>query len=139
VTLLLLVVPLTWSVRDTKRLTRTDTRIVAARWIDDHVARGTPTAVDPSTPPLAGLKLLPLQLPGPGRRPDPNRNLGTLRRAGIRLVVVTGAVADRVRAARDRYPREARFYDDLRTRTKRIYYVKPGDGRAGPWVAIYRL
>jgi Glycosyltransferase family 87 len=139
VTLLLLVVPLTWSIRDTKRLTRTDTRIVAARWVEDHVARGTPTAVDPSTPPFAGLKLMPLQLPGPGRPSDPNRDVGTLRRDGVRLVVVTGAVADRVLAARDRYPREARFYDDLRARTKRIYYVAPGDGRAGPWVAIYRL
>jgi 4-amino-4-deoxy-L-arabinose transferase-like glycosyltransferase len=139
VTLLLLVVPLTWSIRDTRRLTRTDTRIVAARWVGGHVARGTPTAVDPSTPTFPGLRLLPLQLPGPGRPSDPNRDLGKLRRQGIRLVIVTGAVADRVLAARDRYPREARFYDDLRTRAKRIYYVTPGDGRAGPWVAIYRL
>ena len=34
VTLLLLVVPLTWSVRDAKELTRTDTRVVAQRWVD---------------------------------------------------------------------------------------------------------
>lgn len=139
VTLLLLVVPLTWSIRDTKKLTRTDTRIVAARWVAEHVPRGTPTAVDPSTPLFAGLRLKPLQLPGPGRPSDPNRDVGRLRRAGIRLVVVTGAVADRVLAARDHYPREARFYDDLRKRTHRIYYVTPGDGKAGPWVAIYRL
>src|ERR671936_1697138 len=33
VTLLLLVVPLTWSIRADKRLTRTDTRVVAARWV----------------------------------------------------------------------------------------------------------
>jgi hypothetical protein len=139
VTLLLLVVPLTWSVRDTKKLTRTDTRIVAARWVRDHVQAGTPTAVDPSTPVFPGLKVLPLQLPGPGRPSDPNRDVGRLRRLGIRLVVVTGAVTDRVLAARERYPREARFYDDLRKRTRRIYYVAPEDGRAGPWVAIYRL
>ncbi len=139
VTLLLLVVPLTWSIRDTKKLTRTDTRIVAARWVANHVAAGTPTAVDPSTPALGRLKVTPLQLPGPGRPSDPNRDLGRLRRDGVRLVVVTGAVADRVLAARDRYPREARFYDDLRSRTKRIYYVTPGGERAGPWVAIYRL
>jgi len=41
VTLLLLVVPLTWSIRDTKELTRTDTRIVAHGWIERHVAPGT--------------------------------------------------------------------------------------------------
>ena len=33
VTLLLLIVPLTWSVRDTKELTRTDTRVIAQRWV----------------------------------------------------------------------------------------------------------
>ena len=54
-------------------------------------------------------------------------------------MLVTGAVADRVLAARDRYPREARFYDDLRTRAKRVYHVQPGHGLTGPWVSLYRL
>src|SRR5213080_1181911 len=50
VTMLLLVVPLTWSIRDTKELTRTDTRIVAHRWIEQNVTPGTRIAADPSTP-----------------------------------------------------------------------------------------
>jgi hypothetical protein len=139
VTLLLLVVPLTWSVRHTKELTRTDTRVIAARWVAHHVAPGTEIAADPSTPAFAGLEVQSLQLPGPGRRFDPNRDVATLRREGIHVVVVTGAVADRILAARERYPREAAFYDDLAARGKRLYYVAKGDGRAGPWVAIYRL
>ena len=139
VTLLLLVVPLTWSIRDTKQLTRTDTRIVAHRWVDQHIQAGTRIAADPSTPTFERLQVLPLLLPGPKRGFDPNRNVERLRRLGIRDVVVTGAVTDRLLAARDRYPREARFYDDLRRRAKRVYYVEPGDGRAGPWVAVYRL
>ena len=139
VTLLLLVVPLTWSIRDTKELIRTDTRVVAARWVDRHIPRGTEIAADSSTPPFPRLNVLPLQLPGPGRHFDRNRDVGALRRQGIRLVVATGAVADRVLAARGRYPREAAFYDDLRARARRLYYVAKGDGRAGPWVAIYRL
>jgi 4-amino-4-deoxy-L-arabinose transferase-like glycosyltransferase len=139
VTLLLLIVPLTWSIRDTKELTRTDTRIVAHRWVEQHIQAGTRIAADPSTPTFERLQVLPLLLPGPKRGFDPNRDLARLRRLGIRDVVVTGAVTDRVLAARDRYPREARFYDDLGRRAKRVYYVEPGDGLAGPWVAVYRL
>jgi hypothetical protein len=139
VTLLLLVVPLTWSVRDTKELTRTDTRVIAHRWVEQHVPRGAHIAADPSTPGFETLRVLDLRLPGPKRTFDQNRNLARLRRLGIRDVVVTGAITDRVLAARSSYPREARFYDDLRTRATRIYYVEPGDDRSGPWVAVYRL
>jgi 4-amino-4-deoxy-L-arabinose transferase-like glycosyltransferase len=139
VTLLLLVVPLTWSVRETNALTRTDTRVVAAQWVERHIPPGTRIAADPSTPTFAGLNVLPLQLPGPGRAFDPNRDVERLPRQGIHLVVVTGAIADRVLAARDRYPSEAAFYDELSARAMRVYYVTEGNGRAGPWVAIYRL
>lgn len=139
VTLLLLVVPLTWTIRDDKRLTRTDTRVVAAEWIERHVARGTYVAADPSSPQVPHLRVLALQLPGPGRPFDENRDVRRLRALGVRAVVVTGSVTDRVRAARDRYPREAAFYDELATTTQRLYYLQPGDRYAGPWVAIYRL
>jgi hypothetical protein len=64
--------------------------------------------------------------------------LTRLRNYGIRYAVVTGAVADRVRAAPRYYPAEAAFYHDLETLTDRIYYVQP-DGLKGPWVAVYRL
>ena len=104
-----------------------------------HVSRGTQIAADPSTPSFAGLRVLPLLLPGPKREFDPNRDIARLRKIGVRDVVVTGAVTDRVLAARDRYPREARFYDDLEARAQRVYYVQPGGDLAGPWVAVYRL
>jgi 4-amino-4-deoxy-L-arabinose transferase-like glycosyltransferase len=139
VTLLLLVVPLTWSVREAKVLTRTDTRVIAQRWIEQHFPRGTQIAADPSTPAFSSMRVLPLLLPGPGRPFDPHRDLPRLRAMGIRAVVVTGSVTDRVLAARSRYPREARFYDDLQRCRCRIYDLLPGDGRAGPWVAVYAL
>jgi hypothetical protein len=120
-------------------LTRTDTRIVAHRWVEQHIAAGTHIAADPSTPSFERLRVLPLLLPGPERGFDPNRDVARLSRLGIRDVVVTGAVTDRVLAARDHYPREARFYDDLSRRAKRVYYLEPGDALAGPWVAVYRL
>jgi len=139
VTLLLLVVPLTWSIRDTKALTRTDTRIVAHRWIEQNVTPGTLIAADPSTPSFERLRVLSLLLPGPKRAFDPNRDVGRLRNLGVHDVVVTGAITDRVLAARDRYPREAAFYDDLRTKARRVFFLGPGGDLAGPWVAVYRL
>jgi Dolichyl-phosphate-mannose-protein mannosyltransferase len=140
VTLLLLVVPLTWSIRDDARLTRTDTRVVAQRWIVRHVPEDSGVAVESSTPALpTGYSIVGLALPGPGVPFDPDRNVARLRREGVGYVVVTGAVADRVLAARERYPKEARFYDDLRRSARRVYYRAPGHGLAGPWVAVYRL
>src|SRR5256885_2111422 len=139
VALLLLVVPLTWSIRDDKRLTRTDTRVLAHRWVEQNIRSGTPVAADPSTPGFQGLRGLHLALPGPGRAFDPERNVSRLRRQGIRYVIVTGSITDRVLAARSNYPREAAFYDSLGARARLVYHVRPGGGRAGPWVSIYRL
>ncbi len=139
VTLLLLVVPLTLSIRNDIRLTRTDTRVVAQRWIVAHVPEDSTIAEESSLPALPGYPTLPLLLPGPGRAFDPNRDVARLRARGVAYAVVTGAIADRVLAARDRYPRETRFYLDLRRSARRLYYVAPGHGLAGPWVAVYRL
>ncbi|HEX3455097.1 MAG TPA: hypothetical protein VHS03_10750 [Gaiellaceae bacterium] len=139
VTLLLLVVPLTYSIRDDMTLTKTDTRVVAAHWIANHLPAGSTIAAESSTPPLAGLHELPLLLPGPGRPSDPNRDVGRLRSENVRYVLVTGAVADRVLAAAKDYPREVRFYQQLQAHARRLYYVKAHDGLAGPWVAVYRL
>jgi len=139
VTLLLLAIPLTYSIKDDITLTKTDTRVVAARWIDQHVPRSAPLAAESSTPMLPGRPILPLLLPGPGRPSDPNRDVARLRHDGIRYVLVTGAVADRVLAAKADYPREVRFYRQLQRDAKRLYYVKPAHGLAGPWVAVYRL
>ena len=139
VTLLLLVVPLAFSVRDDSRLSRTDTRVVAARWIVAHVPASAAVAADPSTPMLAGRRLVALQLPGPGRPSDPRRDVAELRRLGVRYVFVTGAVTDRVLRAADTYPREAAFYRSL-SRQARVAFALSPDGRfAGPWVRIYDL
>ncbi len=138
VTLLMLVVPLTWAIRDARRLTRTDARIVAYRWVERTLPQGTAIAADPSTPDFRGFRVLHLTLPKPGQSTDANRDVGRLRDRGIRYVVVTGAVEDRIAAAADHYPREARFYRELQ-RTQRVYAVHPGEKLAGPWTEIYRL
>jgi 4-amino-4-deoxy-L-arabinose transferase-like glycosyltransferase len=138
ITLGLLIVPLVWAIGDDVRLTRTDTRVIAQRWIVRHLPARASVAADSSTPPI-GRRVLDLQLPGPGRSYDPNRDVSRLRREGVDYVLVTGAVADRVLAARSRYPREARFYDQLRTQARTVYHLEPAHGLTGPWVTLYRL
>jgi hypothetical protein len=139
VTLLLLVVPLTWSIRDARTLTKTDTRVVAHSWVEHHLRHATKIAIDPSLTPFEGFRVVKLRLPLPSEsHPDPNRSVRVLRDKGVRYVVATGAIADRVLAARSHYPEEAAFYDDLSTHTKRVFYVRK-DGLNGPWVAVYEL
>jgi 4-amino-4-deoxy-L-arabinose transferase-like glycosyltransferase len=135
----LLVVPLVWSIRDNVDLRRTDTRVEAKEWIERNVPAGTRVAADPSTPPLSGYRLVRLELPGPGRTPDPRRDLERLRLGGVRYAVVTGDVTDRVLAAREHYPREAAFYDSLAREAREVLRIDPGGERGGPWVAVFRL
>ena len=139
VTLVLLVIPLVWSIRETRPLVRTDTRVLAEDWIERNVTPGVLVAADPSTATPADVRVLRLALPGPGRRPDPERSLERLRRLNVGYVLVTGAVADRVRRQARRYPGATRFYDELERAGKRRFYRR-GVGRlAGPWVAVYEL
>lgn len=139
VALAALVVPLAWSIGDARDLTRTDTRVRAAAWIEANVPARTPLAADPSTLPLAGRPVVRLELPGPGRPFDERRSLQRLSSDGVRLLLLTGAVADRVLAARERYPREAAFYDAA-MRLEAAFEARPGeDGLGGPWVAVYRI
>ena len=139
VTLLLLVIPLVWSIRETRPLVRTDTRVVAHDWMDRNLTPGVLVAADPSTAAPTDVRVLRLALPSPGRRPDPGRSLGRLRRMHVGYVLVTGAVADRVRRQRGRYPVESRFYDELaRTGNRRFY--RRGVGRlAEPCIAVNDL
>ena len=63
----------------------------------------------------------------------------SLRATGVAYVLVTGAVADRVLAARSDYPYDSRFYDDLRRRARLVYRLEPGRGLSGPWVRVYHV
>jgi 4-amino-4-deoxy-L-arabinose transferase-like glycosyltransferase len=139
VTVLLLAVPLTWSIRDARELTKTDARVVAHRWIQANLPKGARIAVDPSTPDLEGYWVLHLLLPRPGKEPDPNRALDRLRDEEIRYLVLTGAVEDRVFAAREHYPRETRFVEETRKETRRVYSIRPDRDLSGHWVEVYEL
>src|SRR5262249_18716250 len=129
VTLLLLIVPLTWSIRDDIRLTHSDTRITAARWIDAHVPKGSIIAAESSTAVPPGYRVVPIPLPLPGD----DRRVDT---GPARWALVSGAVADRVRAARNTYPERMSFYARLR---RPVFRTEEHDGTSGPWVAVYRL
>ena len=94
-----------------------------------------------SLPPFSNAyRVVKLDLPLPSEdHPDRDRNLARLRSEDVRYVVITGAVADRVLAAREDYPLEARFYDHVR-KLKRVFYIaKDARDLNGPWVAVYKL
>jgi len=139
VALVLLVIPLAWSVRDDRALRGEDTRLAAAAWIAAHVPARDLIAADPSTLPLAGRRVLRLELPGPGRPFDPNRDLARLRDRGVRWLLVSGAVADRILAAPGVYPRDVVFYRALPARELAFSATGAEPGLAGPWVRVYRL
>ena len=140
VALVALILPLVWAVNDARELTRTDTRLRADAWVAANVPVTDAIAADPSTLPLPGRKVVRLELPGPGRPADPERDVEGLRRRGVKWVIVSGAVTDRVLAAPDRYPREAVFYEQLGHGLQPAFAVSPDQpGLAGPWVRIYRL
>jgi hypothetical protein len=139
VTLLLLVIPLVWSIRDTRPLVRTDTRVVAHDWMDENLTPGVLVAADPGTAAPDDVRVLRFARPGPGRRPDPRRDLARLRELNVGFVVVSGAVADPVLAERGRYPAESRFYDQLDRDGNRRFYRQGVGKLAGPWVAVYEL
>jgi hypothetical protein len=111
----------------------------AATWLETHVPRQALLAADPGTLPLERRRVLRLELPGPDRPSDSRRSLDTLRAAGVRWLLVSGAVTDRVLAARDDYPAEAAFYDELARRRPAYELLPAGDDLAGPWVRVYRL
>ncbi len=103
------IVPLWWSIEDARSLTGRDPRLDAAAWIDRTIPRGDRIAADPSTLPLDGRDVVRLELPGPGRPFDPRRDLTRLRAEGVRWLVVSGVVTDRVLAAAAHYPARGRL------------------------------
>jgi len=138
--LVALLVPLWWSIGDARVLTRTDTRLRADAWVATHIPPADLVAADPSTLPLPGRDVVRLALPGPGRPSDPARDLAALRKQGVKWVILSGAVTDRVLAAPDDYPREAAFYAALGHGLRPAFAVSGAEpGLAGPWVRIYRL
>ena len=140
VALMALVVPLVWSFDGARALRGDETRLAAQRWIELNVAADERIAADPSTASMGTHEVLGLELPGPGRPFDPHRDLDVLRADGVRWVVVTGAVVDRLAAHPDLYPRELAFYDDLDRRARLVFAADDHDpGSVGPWVRVYRL
>ena len=81
-------------------------RVVAHDWMEANLTPGVLVAADPSTAtPEECLGSSGLRRRAPDARPIPNGTSPGLRGMGVGYVVVTGAVADRVAAAKAHYPR----------------------------------
>ena len=129
-------------VGDARELTRTDTRLRADAWV---------AAQRPARRPDRGRSLDPA-----ARRPRrraaraararaPVRSASAtsprLRREGVKWVIVSGAVTDRVLAAARPLSRaRSRSTTQLGARPEARIRRPPGEpGLAGPWVRVYRL
>jgi 4-amino-4-deoxy-L-arabinose transferase-like glycosyltransferase len=133
------IVPLWWSIEDAGSLSGRDPRLDAAAWIERVVPPGERFAADPSTLPLTGHDVVRLELPGPKRPVDERRDLERLRAAGVRWLLVSGVVTDRVLDAAGAYPREAAFYRSLE-RLAPAYATRGEPGRRmRPWLRVYRI
>ena len=89
----------------TCRLTRTDTRVVAQRWIEGHVPHGERRRGRVVDAAAAGLpRAAARSCPARAGRPTRTATSRAPRARACGTSLVTGAVADRVLAARDHYP-----------------------------------
>ena len=127
-----LVVPLVWSIQDDADLRRADTREAAKAWIERHVPAGATVAVDPSTPPLLGYRLVRFELPGPGRETDRAARSRPPSRGGCRLRRRhRGGHRPRPRRARALSPRDAVLRVPRETRARGVPH-RPGQGSRRP-------
>jgi hypothetical protein len=140
VTLLLLVVPFTWTVRDTERLTKPDTRTETLPRVERTVRaaelRGASSAltIDPGLPQPRLDAVVRVAFPAPWADFDRRRRLDLPG-----FVWVNGSIVDRVRAAPDEYPEEAAYYNRLARDARLLFRVEPGESMSGPWVALFQL
>ena len=138
-TLGLLIVPLVWAIGDDVRLTRTDTRVVAQRWIVAHLParrigrrRLLDAADRPARRSTSSCPARAGRTTRTGTWPGCEARAWTTSSSPARSPIASSPPATTTRS-------EARFYDDLRTRAKRVYHVQSGHGLTGPWVSLYRL
>lgn len=149
-----LAVPLARSIAFDRGLGRTDTRAAALRALEQWLPAGTSIATDTLAAPLVdlrnakyfrsssdprkGYRLTRLPTPNPAGRAKPRPSVTELRRSGVKYVVTSSAIRDRVMAASGRYPREVAFYRALDARGPELI-VHPAPGQKGPTIALYRL
>ena len=126
-----LVVPLVWSIQDDADLRRADTREAAKAWIERRSRRGDGRG-RPVHAAILGYRLVEFELPGPGRETDRRRDLAAFAGRGVGYVVVTGAVTDRVLAAREHCSnRDAVLRVPRETRARGVPH-RPGQGSRRP-------
>jgi 4-amino-4-deoxy-L-arabinose transferase-like glycosyltransferase len=149
-----IVLPLSDSMAYDRSLSGVDMRSVAKQWVERHIRPGVAVASDTYGPPLVTSKDLrffvaagiaspfynvyPLKLPVPGGFvvwPT----LAQLRHDGVRYVIVSSSVYDRITAAARQYPRQAAFYWHLRRSAKLVKVFRPQKDERGPWLKVYSI
>lgn len=112
------------------------TRVVARAWIKAHVPAGSTVARELKTAPLKGTKLRETYRPA---LPIGGWTLDRYRRDGVQYLVTNAGMSGPYTTQPRRYPREARFYRQLRHQACLLHEFRPNAQRGGPVIRVYEL
>jgi len=118
------------------RESKPSTRVLAGRWIEEHIPEGSSVVRELKTAPLHDPDLHVLatySLPGNGW------TLARYRREGYRYFVVNAAINSAYLSQPHRYPNQAALYHELRRHACLLHKFRAGSNRWGPLIRIYQL
>jgi 4-amino-4-deoxy-L-arabinose transferase-like glycosyltransferase len=131
---LVALVPTVKVIQTNVRESKPSTRVIAGRWIEDHIPDGSLLVNEVQTAPLHDQDLHVLSrysLPHGGRTID------WYVRHGYRYFVVNVGVSSVYLSHPRRYPEAAALYHKLRRKSCLVHTFPAGSGQYGPFIRIY--
>ena len=128
--------PATSVIRLNQRESRPSTRVLASRWIEEHIPDGSSVVRELKTAPLYDPDLhvfARYSLPGGGWTID------RYRRDGFRYFVTNAGISSAYMSQPRRYPAQAALYRELRREGCLLRKFHANAGRYGPLIRVYEL
>jgi 4-amino-4-deoxy-L-arabinose transferase-like glycosyltransferase len=122
----------TLNVRDS----RPSTRVVARKWLTAHVPPGSTVVRELKTAPLQGTDL---RVTYRFALPNDGWTLDRYRRHGFEYLMTDAGISSPYTTQPRRYPRQARFYRELRHHACLVHEFRPNSYRGGPLIRVFEL